>query len=83
MNNSKQELQLLYRISQTVSSRQHDISQLLNEVLQIMESELGVLRGTLTLRKQGTEVLNIEASTEDFPTVENHRSHLSQLAHTR
>ena len=63
MNNSAQELQLLYKISKTVSSRQHDIGELLNEVLQIMETELGVLRGSLTLRKQDSNVLNIEASS--------------------
>ena len=63
MDNSAQELQLLYKISQTVSSRQHDIGELLNEVLQIMETELGVLRGSLTLRKQDSNVLNIEASS--------------------
>ena len=63
MDNSAQELQLLYKISQTVSSRQQDISELLNEVLQIIETELGVLRGTLTLRKQDSDILNIEASS--------------------
>ena len=63
MDNSAQELQLLYKISQTVSSRQQDISEPLNEVLQIIETELGVLRGTLTLRKQDSDILNIEASS--------------------
>ena len=51
-----------YKISQTVSARQQDVSELLNEVLQILEQEMGVLRGTLTLRKAGSDILNIEAS---------------------
>ena len=62
MSSSKKELQVLYKISQTVSARQQDVSELLNEVLQILEQEMGVLRGTLTLRKAGSDILNIEAS---------------------
>ena len=42
MNNSAQELQLLYKISKTVSSTR-DIGELLGSS-QIMETELGVLR---------------------------------------
>ncbi len=63
MNQSEKELNVLYKISQTISSRQHNISELLNEVLQIMETDMGVSRGTLTLRKPGTDILNIEASS--------------------
>lgn len=63
MNQSEKELQVLYKISQTISARQHNISGLLNEVLEIMETDMGVLRGTLTLRKPGTDILNIEASS--------------------
>ena len=63
MHNSSKELQLLYKISQTISSRQQNISELLNEVLKILENEMGVLRGTLTLRKPGSDILNIEASS--------------------
>ena len=63
MHNSSKELQLLYKISQTISSRQQNISELLNEVLKILENEMGVLRGTLTLRKPGSNILNIEASS--------------------
>jgi len=63
MNQSEKELNVLYKISQTTSARQHNISELLNEVLQIMGSDMGVLRGTLALRKPGTDILNIEASS--------------------
>ena len=63
MNQSEKELSVLYKISQTISARQHNVSDLLNEVLKIMETDMGVLRGTLSLRKQGTDILNIEASS--------------------
>ena len=63
VQNSNKELQLLYKISQTISSRQQNISELLNEVLKILENEMGALRGTLTLRKPGSDILNIEASS--------------------
>ncbi len=63
MNQSEKELDVLYKISQATSARQHDISELLNEVLQVMETDMGVLRGTLALRKPGTNILNIEASS--------------------
>lgn len=62
MNQSEKELNVLYKISQTTSGRQHNISAMLNAVLGIMESDMGVLRGTLILRKPGTDILNIEAS---------------------
>jgi Nif-specific regulatory protein len=63
MNQSEKELKVLYKISQSVSARQHNISELLHDVLQIMETDMGVLRGTLSLRKPGTDILNIEASS--------------------
>ncbi|MCF7818572.1 MAG: GAF domain-containing protein, partial [Kiritimatiellales bacterium] len=63
MNQSQKELNVLYKISQTTSARQHNVSELLHEVLQIMETDMGVLRGTLALRKPGTDVLTIEASS--------------------
>ena len=63
MNQSEKELNVLYKISQTVSARQHNISELLNEVLQILETDMGASRGTLALRKPGTDVLSIEASS--------------------
>ncbi|MFA5043632.1 MAG: sigma 54-interacting transcriptional regulator [Kiritimatiellia bacterium] len=55
------ELDVLYRISQALA-HQHDISALLAEVLDIMETEMGMSRGTLTLRQPGTDVFVIEAS---------------------
>ncbi len=63
MNQSEKELNVLYKISQTTSARQHNISELLNDVLQIMGTDMGVLRGALALRKPGTDILNIEASS--------------------
>ncbi|RKX33562.1 MAG: sigma-54-dependent Fis family transcriptional regulator, partial [Verrucomicrobia bacterium] len=63
MNQSEKELNVLYKISQTTSARQHDISELLNEVLQIMGTDMGVLRGTFALRKPDSDILNIEASS--------------------
>ncbi|MCE9614056.1 MAG: sigma 54-interacting transcriptional regulator [Lentisphaerae bacterium] len=58
---SQLELEILYRISQTLV-HQHDISALLNEVLDIMETEMGLSRGTLTLRRPNSDVFQIEAS---------------------
>ena len=56
------EMDILYRISQVVARQHHDVSALLNGVLDIMESELSLSRGTLTLRRPGTDILVIEAS---------------------
>jgi Nif-specific regulatory protein len=55
------ELEILYRISQAISHK-HDVSDLLNEVLDILETEMGLKRGTLTLRKQDEDIFTIEAS---------------------
>jgi Nif-specific regulatory protein len=55
------ELEILYRISQAVA-HQHDVSALLNDVLDILETEMGMLRGTLTLRRPDTDIFAIEAS---------------------
>ena len=55
------ELEIIYGISRAIT-RQHDISALLNEVLDILETEMGMSRGTLTLRRPGTDILVIEAS---------------------
>ncbi len=63
MTQSERELNVLYKISQTTSARQHNISELLNEVLQTMATDMGVLRGTLALRKPDSDILNIEASS--------------------
>jgi len=55
------ELEILYRISQAMA-HQHDVTALLNEVLDIMETEMGLSRGTLTLRQPGADTLVIQAS---------------------
>jgi len=58
---SQVELAILYRISQALA-HQHDIPALLNEVLDIMETDMGLSRGTLTLRRPDSDVFVIEAS---------------------
>jgi Nif-specific regulatory protein len=55
------ELEVLYRIFQAMV-RQHDVTALVTEVLDIMETEMGMARSTLTLRRHGTNVFVIEAS---------------------
>ncbi|MBI3987914.1 MAG: hypothetical protein HY343_13400, partial [Lentisphaerae bacterium] len=55
------ELEILYRISQALA-HQHDVSALLQEVLDILEREMGMVRGTFTLRKPESDVFSIEAS---------------------
>ena len=55
------ELEILYRISRALAHG-HDVSDLLNEVLDIMETEMGMSHGTLTLRKPDTDAFVIEAS---------------------
>ena len=55
------ELGILYRISQAIT-HQHDVSALLDEVLDIMEKDMGLSRGTLTLRRPDSDVFEIEAS---------------------
>ncbi|MBI2440571.1 MAG: sigma 54-interacting transcriptional regulator [Lentisphaerae bacterium] len=55
------EIEVLYRISQAIT-HQHNVSALLAEVLDIIETEMGMSRGTLTLRQPGTDIFVIEAS---------------------
>ena len=55
------ELSILYRISQRMA-QQHDVSSLLNDVLDILETDMGLSRGTLTLRRPDSDVFMIEAS---------------------
>jgi Nif-specific regulatory protein len=62
MTQSEKELEILYQISQVVMTRPHTVSELMVEVLDIMETELGVSHGTLTLRKPDTDIFIIEAS---------------------
>ncbi|HPR82832.1 MAG TPA: sigma 54-interacting transcriptional regulator [Pontiellaceae bacterium] len=59
---SEKELAILYQISQAAATHPHTVSELLIEVLDIMETELEVSRGTFTLRKPDTEIFVIEAS---------------------
>ena len=59
---SDKELAILYQISQAAATHPHTVSELLIEVLDIMETELSVSRGTFTLRKPDTEIFVIEAS---------------------
>ncbi len=62
MTQSDKELDILYQISQAAATRPHTIHELMAEVLDIMETELGVSRGTLTLLKPDTDIFVIEAS---------------------
>ncbi|MEI6148160.1 MAG: hypothetical protein WCS01_03625, partial [bacterium] len=55
------ELSVLYRISQAMAHRR-DVSALLQEVFDILEKEMGMSYGTLTLRRPDTDVFVIEAS---------------------
>ncbi len=59
---SEKELAILYQISQAAATHPHTVSELLIDVLDIMETELSVSRGTFTLRKPDTEIFVIEAS---------------------
>ncbi len=59
---SERELAILYQISQAAATHPHTVSELLIEVLDIMETELSVSRGTFTLRKPDTDIFVIEAS---------------------
>jgi Nif-specific regulatory protein len=59
---SEKEMEMLYQISQAAATRPHTVSELLMEILDVMESELGVSRGTFTLRKPDTDIFVIEAS---------------------
>jgi Nif-specific regulatory protein len=58
---AKQELEILYQISQAMA-HQHGITDLLDTVLDILENEFGLSRGTLTLRRADSDIFDIEAS---------------------
>ena len=62
MVQGEKELEILYQISQAAATRPHTVHELMAEVLDIMETELGVSRGTLTLLKPDTDTFVIEAS---------------------
>ena len=55
------ELEVLHKISHALAHK-HDVTALLNEVLDIMETDMGLSRGTLTLRHADSDVFVIEAS---------------------
>ena len=55
------ELEILYKISQAMA-HQHELSALLDEFLNILEREMGMSCGTLTLKRPGTDIFVIEAS---------------------
>jgi len=61
ISRAKQELEILYQISQAMA-HQHDITDLLDTVLDILENEFGLSRGTLTLRRPDSDIFDIEAS---------------------
>jgi len=63
---AKLELEILHRISQAMV-HQHDVPALLNEVLDIMETKMGLSRGALTLRRPDTDIFVIEASRRLLP----------------
>jgi Nif-specific regulatory protein len=60
-NRAEKELEILYRISQAMA-HQHGISDLLDTVLDILETDMGLLRGTLTLLRVDSDIFEIEAS---------------------
>jgi Nif-specific regulatory protein len=55
------ELNILYRVSQAMA-HEKGVSSLLDRVLDILETEMGMGRGTLTLRNPDSDVFQIEAS---------------------
>ncbi len=65
-NTQGKELEVLYKVSQLIpqigGSRTTDIPNFLEEVLDILHSGIGVLRGTFTLRRPDTDVFVVEAS---------------------
>jgi len=56
------ELDVLYGISRAVAREHRDIAALLNDILDVMEREMALARGTLTLRRLDTEIFEIVAS---------------------
>ena len=60
-NRAKQELSVLYRISQHMA-QQHDVSSLLNDVLDILELEIGIQRAAFALRRPDSDVFVVEAA---------------------
>lgn len=61
LSRARRELDILYKISQALAHQQNT-SSLLNDVLDILETEMGLSRGTLTLRRPDSDSLVIEAA---------------------
>ncbi|MEI6808693.1 MAG: sigma 54-interacting transcriptional regulator [bacterium] len=59
---ANREVEVLYKISQSTARPHHDVSSLLNEIMDIMETDMAMVRGTLTLRRPDTDIFVIEAS---------------------
>jgi len=55
------ELNILYRVSQAMA-HEKGVSSLLDRVLDILETQMGMDRGTLTLRHPDSDIFQIEAS---------------------
>ena len=55
------ELNILYRVSQAMA-HEKGVNSLLDRVLDILETEMGMARGTLTLRNPDSDIFEIEAS---------------------
>lgn len=60
------ELGILYKISHALAHR-HDLVRLFEETLDILESEMGLSRGTLALRRPDSDVFVIEAARHLSP----------------
>lgn len=60
-NRTELELEILYKISHAMA-HELDINALLEEILDILETEMKMTRGTLTLRQRDSDMFMIEAS---------------------
>ncbi|NQU39233.1 MAG: sigma 54-interacting transcriptional regulator [Lentisphaerae bacterium] len=58
---AEQELSVLYKISQRMAL-QHDVSSLLNDVMDILDTEIGVKRAAFALRRPNSDVFVVEAA---------------------
>ncbi len=58
---ARAQLDILYKISQAML-HQNNVSSLLEDVLEILENEMGMSRGILTLREPDTDMFVIEAA---------------------
>jgi Nif-specific regulatory protein len=58
---ARKQLEILFKISHTMLHK-HNVSALLEDVLDILDKEMGMSRGSLTLRAPDTDIFVIEAS---------------------